>query len=437
MTSVDLVIRAARAVTAAGETPATIAVSDGRIAGVEPFAADIPAHTEVRLDADVVLLPGLVDTHVHLQDPGRDAWEGFESGTRAAAAGGITTVVDMPLDSLPVTVTPQALAAKRAAAANRSHVDVGFWGGVTPGNLHRLPALRAAGVLGFKCFLADSGTPEFPPITPAQLGAALTELAGTVVLVHAEWPEPGRPTGGTTYRDFLDQYPVDIETRAVACVLEVARRTRGRVHLVHVASGHAASMIAKARRDGIAVTAETCPHYLTFSAPDIPDEGTEFKVCPPIREPADRDQLWRALESGALDMIVSDHSPSPAAGRSRDFASATAGISSLQLSLPVTWTAAKQRGIPLARLADWMSAGPAHLAGLATKGRIAAGKDADFCVLAPDERFVVDPAALAHRQRVTPYAGKELFGVVRETWLRGERVSFSRPRGRLLVRGNA
>jgi allantoinase len=433
VTAVDLVLRAARAVTAAGERPAAIAVTAGRIVSIEEFTADLPARTEIHVAEDVVLLPGLVDTHVHLQDPGRADWEGFESGTRAAAAGGITTLVDMPLDSLPVTVTVSALQAKRAAAAGRCHVDVGFWGGVTPDNRQQLRELAAAGVLGFKCFLANTGIAEFPPVTPDELAAALETLED-VLLVHAEWPEPGPPAapGNGVYRDFLDRYPQDAETRAVACVLDAARRTGGRAHIVHVASGAAAAMIADARHAGVAVTAETCPHYLMFSANDIPDGATAFKVCPPIREASDREQLWFWLNAGAVDMVVSDHSP--VGEKSTDFASAPGGISSLQLSLPVTWTAARQRGIPLSRLVSWMSTRPAELAGLTRKGALAVGRDADFCFLAPDERFIVDPVALAHRQPITAYAGTELFGVVRETWLRGQRVDFTQPRGHLLSR---
>lgn len=435
MTAVDLLIRAPRAITGGAERPAAIAVSHGRIVSVAELAAEVPARSEIHLSEEVVLLPGLVDTHVHLQDPGRSGWEGFESGTRAAAAGGVTTLVDMPLDSLPVTVTVPALEAKRAAAAGRCHVDVGFWAGVTPGNRSQLRALEAAGALGFKCFLANPGIEEFPPVTREELAAALHEVS-SVVLVHAELPGPD-PPGGASYQDFLAGYPVETETRAVAAVLAAVRRTGGRVHIVHVSSGAGVAMIADARRAGRRITAETCPHYLTFSADEVPDGATAFKVCPPIREPADREWLWRGLNSGAVDLVVSDHSPSPAAGTGRDFLSAPGGISSLQLGLPVMWTAARRRGVPLSRLVTWMSTNPARLAGLGRKGEIAVGRDADFCVLAPDERFIVDPAALAHRQPVTPYAGSELFGVVRETWLRGQRVDYIRPRGQLLSRKGA
>ncbi len=442
MTEVDLLCRARRAVTAEGERSAAIAVLNGRIVAVEAVIANIPAREEVRFADDVVLLPGLVDTHVHLQDPGRAEWEGFRSGTRAAAAGGITTVVDMPLDSLPVTVTVPALRRKRAAAAGRCHVDVGFWAGVTPANLHLLRDLDAEGVLGFKCFLANTGIEEFPPVSLADLDTALGELSTVdgLLLVHAELPGAVAPAavGTGNYREFLARYPGDSEFTAVEAALRAARRWHCRMHIVHVSTGDAAALIADAKQEGVGVSAETCPHYLMFSAADVPDGATEFKVCPPIREPENRERLWSALAAGSLDMVVSDHSPTPGTSRDAvpgDFTAAPGGISSLQVSLSAMWTAARRRQFSLSRLALWMSTNPAELAGLRRKGQLAVGRDADFCVFAPDETFVVDPTRLEHRQPSTAYAGVKLSGVVRETWLRGQRVDFSRPLGRLLRRG--
>ncbi|MET9609553.1 allantoinase AllB [Streptomyces sp. NPDC006512] len=445
MAAVDTVLRAPRVITPDGERPAALGIASGRIAFVEDVRVRAPAGAaETRLGDDVVVLPGLVDTHVHLQDPGNTAWETFASGTRAAAAGGITTLVDMPLDSLPVTVSVPALEAKRRAAQGRCHVDVGFWAGLTPHNPHLLRDLHDAGALGFKCFLANTGLDAFPPVTPGQVDAALDVLHGFegVLLVHAEdTPAPPPPSRRVTrYRDFLSRYPPETETRAVRRLLDVAaRHRRGRLHVVHVSNADSAEMIARARArgEGTALSAETCPHYLAFGSGDVPDGATAFKVCPPIREPEHRTRLWEHLRGGALDMVVSDHSPTAGPGKRAaggDFARAPAGIGSLQVSLPAVWTEARRRHVPLSEVALWMSTRPAELAGLTAKGLIAPGRDADFCVLAPDETFTVDPARLAHLRPLTPYAGRTLYGVVRQTWLRGRPVDPARPRGTLLTR---
>jgi allantoinase len=431
----DTVLRASRAIVGGRERPAAIGVRDGSIVTVGPPDAALPAREEVRLAADAVLLPGLVDTHVHLQDPGGSGWEGFDSGTRAAAAGGVTTLLDMPLDSEPATVDLAALRAKRAAASGRCHVDVGFWAGVTPTNLGALRDLYRAGAFGFKCFLVDTGRADLPPVTVDQLRAALAETArfGGFVAVHAEQPVP--PAAGTaSYREFLATRPARVETAAVTAVIEATRDTGGRSHLVHLSAAQSAWLVAAARRAGLPVSAETCPHYLTLTAEQVPDGATSFKACPPMRDAGNADLLWRCLGTGGLDMVVSDHSPCGVEHKGGDFAGAFGGIASLQLSLPVMWTAARARGVPLARLVEWMAARPAALAGLRRKGRIAQGFDADLCVLAPDDSFTVDPHALHHRVPLTPYAGRTLFGVVRETWLRGRRVDVARPTGRLLAR---
>ncbi|HYZ55069.1 MAG TPA: allantoinase AllB [Streptosporangiaceae bacterium] len=439
---VDLIIHAPRAVTPQGEVPASVVVRDGRISRVAEIGHQEPASEVIELGPDEVLLPGLVDSHVHVNEPGHADWEGFTAATRAAAAGGITTLIDMPLDSVPLTTDTAALAAKRAAAAGQCFVDVGFWGGAVPGNLDRLPALHRAGVLGFKCFLADSGSPDFPLLPPAALRQALGVLRDldAVLLVHAEseaeLAAAPRPAG-RSYAAFLASRPPRSEEAAVAAVLDAARETGGRVHIVHVSSASALPMIAAARRDGVQVTAETCPHYLALAAEDIPDGATEYACCPPVRDAANRELLWQALADGTLDLVVSDHSPCPPQLKhlhTGDFAAAWGGISSLQISLPVVWTQARQRGLGLADIACWMSEGPARLADLPGKGRIAAGYDADLCAFAPEEEFTVMPEALHHKHPLTPYAGHTLHGVVRRTWLRGHEAGSS-PAGRLILKG--
>lgn len=446
----DLLIRAARAVTGDAGVPArslAIAVTGGRITSVGPLdGMSVSGREVLEFGADVVLMPGLVDSHVHVCEPGNTEWEGFASATRAAAAGGVTTLVDMPLDSVPATVSTRALAVKRAAAAGQCTVDVGFWGGVVPGNGAELEPMAEAGVAGFKCFLAESGSADFPPVSPAQLTEALAILArlDRPLLVHAESAEaaaalPGAEgTGGTSYAGYLSAHPRGLENLAIAQVIEAARVTGGHAHVVHLSSSDAVAMIASAQREGVRVTAETCPHYLTMAAEEIGDGQTAAKCCPPVREASNRELLWDGLAAGTLGCIVSDHSPCTAEMKSLDigdFGSAWGGISSLQIGLPLIWTQSRARGIGLERIAAWMSAGPARLAGLAGKGRIAAGYDADFCVLAPDDSFVVDPGLLHHRHpETTPYTGRELYGVVRATILRGRPVDTARPGGPLLSR---
>jgi allantoinase len=439
----DLVIRASRVVCDGHETARSIGVAGGRIVAVEPLASPVSAPRVLQLDSDVVLLPGLVDSHVHVCEPGNTEWEGFAAATRAASAGGITTLVDMPLDSVPATVTVEALQAKRDAAEGRCHVDVGFWGGVVPGNLGELALLHEAGVLGFKCFLADSGSADFPPVSVPQLEEALSVLRGlgAPLLIHAESAESAAAIGeasGRRYADYLASRPRGVENLAVAQVIEAARKTRGHAHIVHVSSSDVLPMIASARGDGVRVTAESCPHYLVLTAEEIGDGGTAFKCSPPIREAANRELLWSGLRGGILDLVVSDHSPCTTAMKelgSGDFGAAWGGISSLQLGLPVVWTEARRRGFSLGDVVAWMAQQPAQLAGLRQKGQIAPGCDADFCVFAPDESFTVDPARLYHRHPVTPYAGRRLLGVVRSTIVRGESADPARPGGRLLARG--
>lgn len=441
----DLVIRAQRAIVDGAERACAVVVGDGRVQAVLPVDAEVEADRVVRLADDEVLLPGLVDTHVHVNEPGRTEWEGFASATRAAAAGGVTTILDMPLNSLPPTLDVSALQIKRKAARGQCVVDVGFWGGAVPGNTGELRGLHEAGVFGTKCFLADSGVPEFPPLLGAQLDEALAEVAsfGGLMLVHAEDAavlSSTPQTGGRHYADFLRSRPGTAETTAVATVIRAARESGARVHVLHLSCADALPALAAARAEGTALTVETCPHYLTLRAEDVPDGATQFKCCPPIRDGTNADALWHALAAGSIDIIVSDHSPCVTELKhldTGDFAAAWGGVSSLQLGLSLVWTQARSRGVALAEVVEWMATGPARVAGLCGKGRIAAGYDADFAVLAPDERFVVDAARLHHRNPLTPYSGRELTGGVRGTWLRGAPVSAADnfARGRLLVRG--
>lgn len=444
MPDVQLVLRSTRVVTPEGTRAATVAVADGTVAAVLPYDAPVPDGARLEDLGDDVLLPGLVDTHVHVNDPGRTEWEGFWTATRAAAAGGITTLVDMPLNSLPPTTTADHLRVKRKTAADKAHVDVGFWGGALPDNVADLRPLHEAGVFGFKAFLSPSGVDEFPHLDDDHLARVLREIASFdgLLIVHAEDPHQlaGAPQrGGPRYADFLASRPRRAEDTAVARLLEQARRFDARVHVLHLSSADALPLLAEAKADGVRVTAETCPHYLTLTAEEVPDGASEFKCCPPIREAANQDLLWQALADGTVDCVVTDHSPSTADLKTDDFATAWGGISGLQLSLPAVWTEARRRGHTLEDVVRWTATRTARLAGLeAHKGAIAPGHDADFAVLAPDETFTVDPAALQHRNRVTAYAGRTLHGVVRSTWLRGERVladgEFTAPKGRLLTR---
>jgi allantoinase len=440
--SLDLLIRAPRAVTGdpfERERPLAVGIFDGTIMAVEPLdTTTLAGRDTLDLHAGQVLMPGLVDSHVHVCEPGHTEWEGFATATRAAAAGGITTVVDMPLDSVPVTVSTPALRVKRQAAGGQCHVDVAFWAGVIPGRAAELEPLARAGVAGFKCFLADSGSPDFPPVNMGELTCALrtARRLGLPLLVHAESSSAPAVTRASSYADYLASRPRGLENLAVAQVVEAARATGGHAHIVHLSSSDALSMIASARREGVRITAETCPHYLTLTAEEI--TGPAAKCSPPVREAANRELLWAGLRQHTLDLIASDHSPCTPAMKAGDWGQAWGGISSLQLGLPLVWTQARIRGIGLARVAAWMSAAPARLAGLTAKGRIAPGYDADFCVLAPDQAFTVDPARLHHKHpSTTPYTGRELHGVVRTTILRGQPIDPARPRGTLLQRSPA
>lgn len=447
----ELAFTCERVILPTGVAPATVRVEGERIVAIDPLGTPLPSSAHVVDIGDAMLLPGLVDTHVHINEPGRSDWEGFASATRAAAAGGITTLLDMPLNSIPATTTAAALAAKRAAAAGQCHVDVGFIGGVVADNTGDLADLYDGGVLAWKCFLVDSGVPEFSAVDEPALRRALTQLAGwrLPLMVHAELPRSiaAAQRNGIVrrYTDYADTRPARAEFDAVAMMIRLAAEFGAHVHIVHVSSDEAVRLLETARARGVRITAETCPHYLRFAADEIPDGATPFKCAPPIRSAEHRDSLWNALAHGALDMVVSDHSPSPPALKeldTGDLARAWGGIASLQLTLPVVWTEARRRGLGLERVVDWMSARPASLVRLGTKGRIALGCDADLVIWEPDVEWTVDAHKLEHRHPVTPYDGLTLAGRVRATYLRGTPIydagAFPEPPGgRLLDRHNA
>ena len=422
-----------------GHGPASIVIDGGKIKAIERWDAGPGSDGDF---GESVIMPAVVDTHVHVNEPGRTDWEGFRTATESAAAGGICAIVDMPLNSIPVTTTLKAFEEKRAAARGQLRVDVGFWGGVVPGNTHELQPMTGAGVLGFKCFLVDSGIEEFGWVDEAALKPAMIELARlkAPLLVHAEVAGPLRQPQGDPlkYKTYLDTRPRASENEAVALAARLCAQTRARTHIVHHSSSDALSTLRETKASGAPLTAETCPHYLRFAAEEIPDGRTEFKCSPPIREAENREALWRALDEGVLDFIASDHSPCTPALKHADFDAAWGGISGLQLALPVAWTEASKRGHSLERLARWMCEGPAKLAGL-NKGRLEPGFDADFCVFEPEQTFRVSREHLKHKHKLTPYMDAELRGVVLATYVRGERV-FDRgdfpgpPRGQELLR---
>ncbi|HXE74564.1 MAG TPA: allantoinase AllB [Candidatus Xenobia bacterium] len=448
----ELIVRGRRVLTAAGVQPAAIHIHGGKIAALATYS-DIPPGAAVFDAGERLVMPGVVDTHVHINEPGRTQWEGFETATRAATAGGVTTLVEMPLNSIPATTTRAALETKLAAARDRCWVDVGCWGGLVPGNAAELRSLFEAGAFGFKCFLVPSGVPEFEPVTETDLRAALPELAslGAVLLAHAELPEPieaaaagARNADARRYATWLASRPRQAENRAIALLIWLSREFGARIHIVHLSSSEALPLLREAKQEGLPITVETCHHYLTFAAEEIPDGATEFKCAPPIRERDNREKLWAALGDGLIDFVATDHSPCPPAMKERqsgDFLRAWGGIASLQLSLPALWTQARRRGFGVERLAQWLCSGPARLAGLdERKGKIAVGYDADLVVWDPETEFEVAGDELQHRHKLTPYGGHTLHGRVEATFLRGEKIYergrfAEKPSGAVLRRG--
>ncbi|HVQ40272.1 MAG TPA: allantoinase AllB [Pyrinomonadaceae bacterium] len=449
----NLVIRGKQVVLPGSVGPASIHISGHVITAIKAYD-DVPDDAEVTEAGDEsIVMPGLVDSHVHINEPGRTEWEGFETATRAAAAGGVTTLVDMPLNSIPPTTTVAGFNEKLAAADGRCFVDVGFWGGVVPGNAGELRNLFDAGVVGFKCFLIHSGVDEFANVTEADLRTAMPELTnlGAVLIVHAEVPgpisTPTDPTASPTkYATFLASRPRAAENEAVALMVKLGSEFGTRIHIVHHSSADALPMLAEARAAGVKITAETCPHYLAFAAEEIPDGATEFKCCPPIREQENQEQLWSALGDGTIDMVVSDHSPCPPEMKLRengDFLAAWGGISSLQLRLPIVWTEARRRGFSIQDLARWLCSAPAGLVGLADrKGTIAPGFDADLVIWNPEREFTVAGETLFHRHKLTPYNDRLLQGMVEKTFLRGRKIYdhgklVGEPQGLLLMQTKA
>jgi allantoinase len=423
----DLVIRGRRVVTPEGLRVASVHVANGRIARVAAWD-DIPSGISLHDAGEMIVMPGLVDTHVHVNEPGRTDWEGFETATRAAAAGGVTTILDMPLNSIPATTTVAALEEKREAARGKTVVNVEYIGGVVPGNCGELEALRDAGVRAYKCFLAPSGVDEFPAVDESDLREAFPILSrlGAPLMVHAEDPArlfPSEERRSHLYADYLASRPVEAEESAIALLVRLMESWPTPVHVVHLSSARSLGALVAAREKGLPITVETCPHYLTFAADEVPDGATEYKCAPPIREAAERDALWDSLIRGEIDLVASDHSPCPPEMKETggDFFSAWGGIASLQLSLSAVWTCARERGVKPERIAEWMSRAPAKLAGLdRRKGVLAPGYDADIVVWDPDASFVVDPQKLHHRHKVTPYSGRQLYGIVHSTFVGGE-----------------
>ncbi|WP_457653625.1 allantoinase AllB [Rhodocaloribacter sp.] len=429
MNAPEFAVKSRRVVTPEGVREAVVVIGGGRILDVVA-PGEAPPELPVRDEGDRVVMPGLVDPHVHVNEPGRTAWEGFETATKAAAAGGITALVDMPLNSDPVTTTVEALRAKAAASEGKRWVDVGFYGGLVPENARSLGPLLGAGILGVKAFLVPSGLDAFPPVGWADLRAAMPVIASKL-LVHAErmtedGEGKGNPGDARRYEVYAASRPEAWEQAAIREMIALVRETGCRVHVVHLAAASAVPMLEAARREGLPITVETCPHYLFFSATDVPDGDTRFKCAPPIRDEANREGLWAALRSGVIDFIASDHSPCPPAMKhldTGDFRSAWGGIASLQLSLPALWTAARARGFTVADVVEWMSRRPAAFLGLsARKGSLAPGRDADVVVWDPERAFTVAAERLFHRHKVTPYAGKCLYGVIEKTYLRGRLV---------------
>jgi allantoinase len=431
-----VLVRSRRVVLPRGIEAASLEIRDGKIAAIGPF--DRVMQGVGVIDAgDNYVLPGLVDTHVHINEPGRTDWEGFRTATRAAAAGGYTTLVDMPLNNLPETTTVPNLRLKQSAACGQCTIDYGFWGGVVADNQAHVRALASAGVLGYKCFLIHPGVDGFTMVTRAQLEAAMPEVAvsGLPLLVHAELPEPieqatarlnAEGCDWKRYSTYLASRPDAAEVEAIRLMIELSRNYGCRVHVVHLSSSEALPQLQAARAEGLPITVETCPHYLHFAAEDIADGATLYKCAPPIRSRANRERLWQALENGDIDLIATDHSPCLPEMKTlgnRSFLEAWGGIASLQLALPLVWTEAQKRGHAITEVVRWMGEQPAKLAGLQRKkGAIREGHDADLVIFDPDAKFKVDPAGLEHRHPITPYSGEMLSGVVEMTFLRGEKI---------------
>ena len=443
----DLVLKSRRVVCPDGVCAATVLVRDGRISALLPYNAEVTGATFIDV-GDLAILPGVIDPHVHINEPGRTEWEGFDTATKAALAGGLTTLVDMPLNSAPVTTSVASLRLKIAATTGQLHTNVGFWGGIVPGNAGEVEGLIGAGVLGFKAFLTHSGIDDFPNATEEDLRQIMPILARhrLPLLVHCELSEDDdewKKNNHRSYPNYLASRPKKWEDKAVALMIRLCKEFNCPVHIVHLSSASSIAPIAAAKARGLPLTVETGQHYLYFNAEDIADGQTQFKCAPPIREKANNDQLWAALQAGIIDFVATDHSPAPPNLKqleSGDFTTAWGGIASLQLALPVLWTVARQRGATLPDLAKWLSTNPAQLIGQShKKGQIAAGYDADLIVMDPEKSFIVREEMIQHKHKVSPYIYQQLWGVVEHTFLMGKQV-YQRPdflhlnHGQLLIR---
>ncbi len=437
-----LVIRAKRAIFPDGQRSATVVVEDGKITDIGVLDLDVNGDEEIVIEDDKILLPGLVDSHVHVNEPGRTAWEGYRSATLAAGKGGITAILDMPLNSSPPTTTLENLNLKREASKGKLSVDVGFWGGAVPGNIGDLPPLWNEGVFGFKCFTAHSGIDEYGSLNYEEILRDMKELAQIdgLLIVHAEDPavlNDAPQKGGQAYSNYLASRPKEAENKAIEQVIDAAKATGARVHILHLASAEALPMIKKAKEEGVRLTVETCPHYLTFASEDIPDGATEYKCAPPLREEENRRALWAGLMDGTIDHIGSDHSPCVVELKNKDtgdFGTAWGGVASVQLGLPAVWTAGEEFGVTLTDICRWLGEAPARNFHIPGKGSIAVGNDADFAILDPEETFVVDVEALEHKNKISPYHGRTLRGVVTDTILRGNKVTEDSLMGQILTR---
>ena len=424
----DFAIASQRVLTLEGEKPAAILIKGEKILDVVSIE-NIPENCPTEEMGNNMIMPGLVDAHVHINEPGRTDWEGFETATKAAAAGGITTIVDMPLNCIPVTTTVDALNQKIIATKDQLWIDCGFYGGLIPDNIQDLESLADAGVLGFKAFLSPSGIDEFPNISEKHLREALHILAkkGIPVLVHAEL-ENGATSSeeNKTYKYFQESRPKSWENNAIKLLIQLCREFNVHIHIVHLSSADILPEIAQTRKDGFPLTVETCPHYLHFSSERISDGDTRFKCAPPIWNGENRENLWAGLEEGIINFITSDHSPCTPELKNLEagnFEKAWGGISSIQFALPVIWTECKQRGYSLEQLINWMSKQPAKFIGKdQQKGQISPGFDADLVCWNPDKKYIIKKEAIHHKNKLTPYEGESLYGVVNATFLRGQKV---------------
>ena len=415
--------------------PATISFNNGIITKIDYKKLD-DAEDPIAIGCgDNILMPGIIDVHVHINEPGRTDWEGFDTATQAAAAGGITTVVDMPLNSSPVTTTLEAFNKKLNASKNKLLVNCGFYGGLIPGNANHMEELIQAGVLGIKCFLTHSGIDEFPNVTEKDLDEAMPIIAkhNTPLLVHCEIHDKeiecdpiaiGFENNPTSYKHFLASRPKQWENDAIDLMIKLCRKHHCLVHIVHVSSAEALHKIEKAKQEGLPITAETCPHYIYFNAENIPDATCIYKCAPPIREKANNELLKQALQSGVLNFISTDHSPaSPSIKEieTGNLKKAWGGIAGLQFLLPASWTALKEI-MPLEKFIPLLTSKPAEFIKANNKGEIKIGKDADFIIWNPEEKRVVVKEDILFKHKISPYIGEELFGTVKRTIINGETV---------------